>query len=84
VPMDVAEIDRVGCRSFGPTPVRVFDVGPQHDSVGRSLEVPMDQMDPKLCVSIMTDEKLGKTLNMSLGYFWLLGIVQESIVLVEL
>ena len=62
----------------------VFDVGPQHNCVGRSLEVPMDQMDPKLCVSIMTDEKLGKTLDISLGYFWLLGIVQESIVPVEL
>jgi len=84
VPMDVAEIDRVGCRSCGPAPVRVSDVSPQHDCVGRSLEVPMDQMNPKLCVSTMTDEKLGKAPDMCLGYFWLLGIVQESIVPVEL
>lgn len=84
MPMDFAEIDRFGCRSFGPTPVRIFDVGPQHDCVGRNLEVPIDQMNPKLCVSIMTDEKFGKALDMCLVYFWLLGIIQEFIVPVKL
>jgi len=41
-------------------------------------------MKGKEAVSIMTDEKLGKAPDMCLGYFWLLGIVQESIVPVEL
>lgn len=75
MPMDFAEIDRVGFRGFGPTPVRTFDVGPQQDCVGRSLEVPMNKMNPQLCVSVVTDEELGKTLNMCLTYFWLLGII---------
>lgn len=84
MPMDFTEIDRFGCRSFGPTPIRLFDVGAQHDCVRRNLEVPMDQMNPKLCVGIITDEKLGKVLNVCLVYFWLLGTIQEFIVPVKL
>lgn len=84
MPIDFAKIDRIGCRSFSLTPVRVFDVSTQYNYIGRSFKVPIDQMNPKLYISIITDEKLGKTLNIYLGYFWLLGIVQESIIPMEL
>lgn len=42
MPMGLAELDCVSCRSFGPTPVRIFDVGPQHDRGGSGLEMSMD------------------------------------------
>jgi len=84
VSMDFAEIDSVDCRSFGPTAARIFDTGPQHDCVGRSLEVAVNKMNPKLGVSVMTDEELGKTLNMCLRYFWLLGVIKEFIVPMDL
>lgn len=62
----------------------IFDVGPQYDCVWRNLEVLMDQMNPRLCVSIITNEKLGKALNMCLVSFWLLGIIQEFTIPVKL
>jgi len=82
--MNFAEIDSVDCRSFGPTVARIFDTGSQHDCVGRSLEVAMNKMNPKLGVSVMTNEELDKTLNMCLRYFWLLGVIKEFIVPMDL
>lgn len=40
--VDLIELDHVGYRSFGPTPARIFNVGPQHDRVGSGLEMAMD------------------------------------------
>jgi len=42
MPMDLAELDRANCRSFGPTPVRILDIGPQHDRGGSGHEMSMD------------------------------------------
>ena len=78
--MGFAKIDHFGCRSFGPTPTRIFDVGAQHDCVGRNLEVPVDQMNLKHCVSFMANEKLGRVLDVYLVYFCLLRVIQKLMV----
>jgi len=67
--MNFAEIDSVDCRSFDSTIARIFDTDSQHDCVERSLEVIVNKMNLKLDVSVMTNEELGKTLNMCLRYF---------------
>lgn len=41
-------------------------------------------MNPKLFVGVVTDEKLGKSLDMCLRHFWLLGIIREAIIAMEL
>lgn len=81
--MDLAEVDSVGCRGFGPTAARVLNTGAKYDCIGRGLGVAMNQMDPELCVCVVTNEELGKAPDMCVGHSRLLGIVEEFVVAIE-
>lgn len=69
--MDFADIDSVGCRGFGPTAAMVLNTVAKHDCIGRGLEVALNQRDPELCVCVVTNEELGKALDVS----WTLAAV---------